>query len=488
MTINYCHSNISYYVFTDTGSIPWEILSKILHEDDRDELELECSKRGDRLSNILWPECSHPVKKTIIHSAIEYQAYNCFLFLLGKCASNNHLNQPDSEGKSPLHYAVEIYQNESLLLPCMRKLRLSVYPEAHNEPIYFSYAPQIIKVLLGCGAFVNQRNSQGDSPLHCLTKQCIDKTPLLTHSLLQGLEALLSDETIHVDANNNEQSSPLEAIYGEISIQPDSVSEFCRKLIQNGSRASNYYIFKLQFHGTRKINENKDKKKKIKKDEFSELLHYIIAKEEPKIKSFFKINARKHIDHWQEQFIGEKYLIFHLISEFSHEIVQCFLTFGGDPWKPYNDNKLALSAALQKGDFRMVDLLLEHMKNRDEQDTLDLKGRTASLFEDILRNLNIDKQMGINFHSCLERLLQKDIILEDYRHPEFSESCPIEHAIEAGDLTALKLILKYGQLQYTCSKYSNSILSIARFSLLVYFYIGYPIILLRLYLKLIRHL
>lgn len=426
------------------------------------------ARRGDRLETLLRPKGA-PKRKTLFHVAIEHQAQKCLIFLLNKCPLQRYLNQPDKEGRSPLHYAVVMRQNDGAILPCMKRFLTTPSMNLNKAPLlplsrrktqhtisvkdnkletmqllYFSQTPSIVRELVSRGVFVNSRDTLGDSPLHSLAEQCRDKTSYATHILLQCFDALLSSPETDVDAINHLGETPLEQLMNDVTERPDSVSETCKKLVMAGSSAPESFKFQLIHKGKQKT---KSPRKRRKREGFTELLHHIVAKDEPTIKNFFKKYSRMHMHVWESEFIGDTPFFFYLISNFDSEMVDCFLCFGGDSWKVDLEGNLPLNAALAKGDFRMVDLLITFMKMKDETDHLNLTEWSNRLFITTLQSLGKSavKPIGINYHKCLKRLFQKDILIA-----EQSQNVR-DLAIDIGDLEALQILANEGRYKSDAS-------------------------------------
>ena len=435
--MKFIHLNFTLCISDESG-FDWQELQKILLKDDRDALEIECVERGDRMHNIFHLEHAHE-KKTALHAAIDYQAIDCLEYLLNKCSLMEEINYPDAIGQSPLHYAVQLFNNQLTMLPCITNLCAT---NSNYLPIYHSNLPLLVKKLLMRGAFVNQRNCQGETPLHCLVKKCMDCPVHMHHVLIKTLHVLLSDPYTEVDAIDGNGCTPLNSIMHAVSDEPDIVSKCCVVLIGNGAHATSSLRYQLTFQGKEKIKKGKSK---AKYHEFSELLHHIIGKDDQKMKAHFHNNSRKQMAHWQKFFIGNQILTCHLISEFSCEIVESFLYYGGNPWAINTDNELPLNTALKKGDYKSVDIIIQYMKIVREEEKLDLRKYTFVIFRNIFQKLNKSFiPININYHDCLHRVLQDDIRLEELSSSSSTENSPVALAVQSRDLAALKIVFTAG--------------------------------------------
>lgn len=429
--------------------LTWTRMTEIFGQDNRDVLEIEFAKSGNKLEAVLRPDES-PGRMTIFHAAIEHQALNCLAFLLDKCADKAHLSEPDGMGKTPLHYAVQVFRNENLLLPCLKRLNLPDTPSADSDEkkvsffnqiskqdtkLYFSQSPFITKELVSRGSFVNSRDCLGESPLHSLVGQCQHKSPQQTHILFQCLDVLIANAETDIDAINNDGQTPLELIMGDVSYGTDSISECCRLLVENGAIASTDLRFQLEFHGKTTV---RSPIKRKKRDGFSALLHFIIGRNERLMKMYFKKHSCRHMREWEAHFIGNKLFLFYLISNFSSEIIDCFFSYGGNACQTDENGKIALCMALENGNFKMVDIFISRMKKQKGVQHLTLNETSYTLIESVLLNLHKDiKPIGINYYKCLKRLLQDDVNIK-VTHDI------LDIAERVGDLEAIELLSDIG--------------------------------------------
>ncbi|KAF2357320.1 Ankyrin repeat, partial [Trinorchestia longiramus] len=179
------------------------------------------------------------------------------------------------------------------------------------------------------GAFLDARDRKGHTPLHLIALQGKDRTYLETLSLKQVLHALLGGNTADVDAINAEQKTPLDILEANISDAKDSVLICSKILCEYGAHIST----KLKFHLALHFKKPQNVKKRGKRSGFSELLHLIFLKDEPSIKRFLKKSGKNHIEDWENRYVGDQLTLYFFIDHCGHEMVQCFLTFGGNPSK-----------------------------------------------------------------------------------------------------------------------------------------------------------
>ena len=405
----------------------WNKFIGILVKDDRHALETEYLLSGGQAFNSLIVS-SKSSKRLIFHAAVKYQAVNCLEYLIGRCANYENLNEPNGIGRSPMHLTAE--DPKFLLpLPCLRHLRFR-----SESTIHINKMNLVIKCLLENGAFPNQRDSDGQTTLHLLAIKSIDQSPWMNQISLEAADQLLQNKTTDIDAINKLALTPLNLIQKYVSDRDDSVSQFSKLLIRNGANCPNTIKYRINQRGgdkTKKYSKRQDR------DMLSKLLQLLMKKDETRIKNFFKFNT-KTIKQFRKIYIGSQYLIFYLIREFNHELVKMFLCCGGDPWIFQGDNDLPVNAALRKKDHKMMDCIIESMKKYTVSETIHLDSiKMADIYQGKAARINT---VELNQHTCLTRLLQRDVILDHISSTEL-----IEQAIKAGDLEAIHLLVKKGK-------------------------------------------
>ncbi|KAA0192002.1 hypothetical protein HAZT_HAZT009958 [Hyalella azteca] len=124
-------------------------------------------------------------------------------------------------------------------------------------------------------------------------------------------------------------------------------------------------------------------------------------------------------------------------------MVECFLTFGGDPWKKDQFSNLPLSTAFSIGHFNTADILIHFMKDYRELEILDLRHQSDALFGSIILNMRREnKPIEMNFYKCIERLFRNDVKVSVSQDT-------LKLVSEEGDAEAIRLIWKAEPLQWS---------------------------------------
>ena len=426
-------------LFTDPKTcdpITWTEATEILSKDDRDFLELEWIRKRGNLDLLLRP-LGAPLGNSLLHAAIDNDAKECFDFVLSKI-TKEQMNEPNDQGSSPLHMSVKIKQ-KNMMLPCMTKL------EDNNSKLHFYRSPYFVKKLKDAGAFVNSRDCEGNTPLHKLVQQCVETTKLGCYALQKSMDILLKDQETDIDAVNNEGKTPLDLIDEQISDTPNNVSQTIQKLFENGARSFKISKVMLTFHGTRQVQAPVSRKKR---QDFSKILHFLISRNEPEIKSFFKNYSKDNLQAWENNYIGNKLFLSYIVENYDKEVVECCLFYGCDPWKQDDKHLLPLEVALAKGDYQVSHVLIEYMKAKNGQQIINLRESTLSLYEAIFRNSDRkNKPIGVDYHKCLKRLLKPDVILKEFLEKEHQEyfAMLVKHL---NDVELIKILVGKGKKTY----------------------------------------
>ncbi|KAF2357318.1 Ankyrin repeat-containing domain, partial [Trinorchestia longiramus] len=186
---------------------PAGVIELILERDDRDRLEIEIAKcRNDFTAVFNVPESlGH---QTIFHLAVRKSAADCLQYLLRNTTDLLKVNQPDENGTTPLHLAVQIVAE-----------RLTTSSVA------------CLKLLLLHGAHVNARNNNGDSALHILVSKIDDIACQNQDDVLTCLECLLKMRSINTYARNNYGQTPQELLQ-DYFVNPSTSVEHVERLLQ----------------------------------------------------------------------------------------------------------------------------------------------------------------------------------------------------------------------------------------------------------------
>lgn len=267
--------------------------------------------------------------------------------------------------------------------------------------MYSQSSPTICAELRRRGSFVDARNNLGNSPLHELVTQCPNQTFCDTLFLKRIFQSLLINEEIDLDAINKDRKTALEILESNrIDEEEDSILAMSTSLVNTGAnptvRTSSY----LAVHS----------KPKDQRSLFSEFLQRLLKKDKPLIKMHIK-NNKTLINNWQDRFVGNAYVLFYLVENFDQEVVETFLTFGGDAWKRNQYDELALNVALENGFFRTVQVLLVSMKAADGSTFTKRLSHNDDLCKSILTNMqNKRKPINVNYNKCMEILLENGVI------------------------------------------------------------------------------
>lgn len=351
-----------------SGTLSWSAVKDILALDNRDRLEREVVKHGNRLENIINPTHA-PKSQTIFHATVQLRSTNCLKFLLKKTINKIQFNIPDENGSTPLHLAV-----------------LNMAQE-YNSPTL-----GCLKLLLSHGAFVNGRNNDGDTPLHLMAKMMLNGELKNWDGTIACFHILLTHEFINVHAQNKCRQSAksivsLSLLKGTVYHAQVRIS-LIEKAISTNSTSNLEEIYEQIADCLLSVNSINAKQ--------------ILTTQ---------LKNSKLLGNLSNRYIGNKTLLYYIVEKFDLKLIDGFIRIGCDPWLAnVGDGKIPLHAALSRCDFDVVALILQHMKKRNcINHQLDLKELSFSLLQTFLCS---SKAKNKSQMKCLERLLKDDILLD----------------------------------------------------------------------------
>lgn len=342
----------------------WQLVLDILETDNKDAMELEVARLGGDLKTVLRP-VDAPDGKTIVHAAVENGAKECLKFLIIKMSSELELDEPDQDGRTPLHYAVELGY-------------LVVNPDIL----------ECMELLLSHGAYVNARDKFGDTALHNVAQMSISDPRNNSDCFLHYVDLLLSQRDIDLFAKNGNNQKPLDIKKHFSDLKNGSCPKY--KMIQN-------------------------KAEKCTTDITTRSLLYNA------VYSVAEINQKTLSEKLKESipnaFIGTKSILFHVVQKMNVSIVKKILSNGFNPWmENVDDHKIPLHAALTRGNAQIVAVLLEHMKSSPESKLTDLRPLSFELLRTVLCNASrpgkVDEDSKVNHLKCLQLLMAKDVLID----------------------------------------------------------------------------
>ena len=324
-----------------------------------------------------------PNNKTIYHGAVEFLAIDCLQFLLMKNRKKTHLTEPDSNGNPPLHFLYNFL-----------KTRCKSYRDDALTGIQNDCKPiregvlSVLSMLIDEGVDVNACDNDGNTFLHKLVRfeEIVEKDVALNL-----VEILLKHPNINYKAKNG--------LGLDIS-----------EIVKRRSLLELVGVAKLQ-----EIIEKLDSKTSKNSTEFeTSIAESFLMKDIEQMKVILQGMEGSIIDTEMKQFVGSKTLLYHVSSNLDHDAVQVLLSRCHDPWVTNaDDGKLPIHAALSRGHYKTVKLLIQSMKQKTHNGILDFRKISFSLFQKLFCNFQnaASDDSNINYMECLESILTDDILI-----------------------------------------------------------------------------
>ena len=327
---------------------------------------------------------------------------------LDKMSVVNPFDEPDSDGKAPLHLAVELgTQNTS-----------SVYA-------------QFTRMLLNAGAYVNVRDKLGKTPAHYLIDKC--STTVVVGDLdgyFQMLETITNDKYYDSTAktfSNYSLTELLEEKFAEHTTGINNMRNFVQKYIEgehNPEEKTESDILRILL------------------SEYMISFNYEKATE----KILTGIKTESEVDfNW---YIGSVPFITYVTTYLDSRCVERILELGANPWiLDSSDGKLALHAALEQGFFKTVEILLHYMHCSRLQFGCDLRTKSFTLLQKVICNNNINGEWNedVSFQNCLRLLLNSPLNLDvDQRRTLYDHTTLLDLAVADGNTEAIRLFKQKG--------------------------------------------
>ena len=355
--------------------------------------------KSKNISNILREKSSITLY-TILHITVLENLKVWAQFFVDKIVISQQLDEPDKYGKTPLHLAAE------------RKL------------------PFFVELFLSGGAHVNARDDDGNTPLHILAEASIDCHVYDHDNLKRCCTLLLNHPDVDVTALNLEEQTPF-----------DMISNL------TGSNCSISFSKLLE-----RSNSNSERRPKTW---VSRLFDAVLLKDQEKLQeSYDEYNKRFDSNNNGQSpyasgkkfiyYLGSKRLLYSIIQTrgFDGKLVQDILMLCDDPFAEDFDSKLALHAALERGEPEIVRKLLEKMRNLEKSKKLDLRRYSFSLLQKSLLEAEANKSI-----ECLKILLNSDTNIDVNGSDGYRGLTPLSIAKETGNKRAIQLLEDKGAKQ-----------------------------------------
>lgn len=361
------------FLFYSTEEFPfsWTAVKEILAHDDLTRMEIELTRFGGSLKKI-ENSLNGPIKKTIFHGAVEYGASKCLRYLISKAnARTSMLDDPDVEGRTPLHYAIEY----------------GYYVSDQHSHL------DCTKILLEKGAYVNARDKYGDTALHNIFQMKISKPSRRFSRFQPFLQVLLSQPTIDVKAKNKLDQTPL-----DLKLHFSDAENMKDPL---------YEIF---------MNSSKVKKAESRKETRFQSLLYNSLMSDDQITRKGMCDRIKEIESISNVYIGSETILYLLTKQHNANVLEKALAKGLNPWIcNISDDKLPLHIALQRGNVGNVRILLSYMIE-DHSKWIELGNQSFELLKTVTCNAYCPKFKNsykkIDHLKCLSLLLESSIPID----------------------------------------------------------------------------
>ena len=332
---------------TDEEPFTWSTAVDIFEIDNRMALEIVYARKGGELLNIMHPAGDKLFKRNIFHAAVECSATNCLRFLIEKDVLSYYINMPDSEGRTPLHYAIEFgFRKDSyLIFECFKLLILN-------------------------NGDVNAIDNNGDTPMHNLLQinLCANENTE-KYRLLPYLKVMLSCTRANLRAKNFNNQAPIDIkpFFSHDCNQDDVI---LRRLFSAVDERRNYKHITIA---------------DITSGNFTDLQDVTLP-----------------------VFYGSKTLLYHLVSKCSYAMLEKALIRGLNPLiQNVDDQYLPIHSALLQHDTKKLKLIMKHMTLRSGSWAIDFKHVECSLIKTLLCNVPHNEELKNKHFECFEIIQQQ---------------------------------------------------------------------------------
>ena len=291
---------------------------------------------------------------TILHEALKLNAHRCLQYLIDCRISDRQLDEPDEHGMTVLHLAAE---------------RCSVENNVKMG--------ETLEALLDCGAYVNCRDNEGDTPL---CKMLRSKNPNLIY-----VKLLLMRKDIDVEALCRQSESPSDLVP---KLSFSTWEDYKNVHNSIGYEATTNFLL-------------------------SKLYEAIILSDKIEVVRLYQKIYSRDPNSLMDRHIGVQPLLHHLVQYLEVDHILDLLNAGADPWVINKvTGAFALHAALARGHLPIVHSLIEKMKQTSSANILNLSKHTFSLLQKVICNYKLTSNaQDLNYERCLKRILEQDILL-----------------------------------------------------------------------------
>lgn len=394
----------------------WEKIAKIIERDDEKELKQQLA--NESLELVARPQDSQHYK-TALHAAVDNGATECLKALLEANPSQDILDSPDDDGKTPLHVAVE-------------QLRADA-----------------VSRLLTAGVNINARNDQGHSPLHLLAYEAAKATTSEKLSaVVKILDTMLKNRNLDLEALNNSKITPIRAAAGKLPSKSSTLEQFCKKLVSAGANVDLKTRELLDKHCAPKL--TLDAAVPPNTQTVSGKLLNVLIINHPEAIAEILSDGKTNRDTFNaaNSYMGSKKVLYYVVDRGDECGVKALLGGGADPWSSNRDGELALHRALSRGNYTIVNLLINEMKKNNRNKVVDLRHKSFSLLHKAMEENKISRKGSAENNDsikCLRRLFENDVILDVNQKEEGSLNQTALHVAGAmNNQEAMAILLENG--------------------------------------------
>ena len=324
------------------------------------------------------------------------------------------LDEPDAEGKTPLHFAVELGSQGTS----------SVYA-------------QFTRMLLDVGAYVNVRDKCGKTPAHYLMEKCGSVETSELDSFFQTLKVVLSNKDYDRNAKTFSNYSAVELLKESVTsrevnrkrIQLKEWIEGRMEQIRKGERLDQLYKTDGKMLRTLLTGD-------IISCNYNKATDRILSG----LKSYSDVNF-----NW---YIGTIPFIIYVTTFLDSDCVSRILELGANPWIiDSSHDKLALHAALERGYFKSAEKLLHYMYHSRTLFGCDLTAVSFTLLQKAICNNNINGEWDeeVSFPNCLRLMLKSPLNFHvEQRRSLCDHTTVLDLAMADGNSEAIRLIKMKG--------------------------------------------